>query len=172
MPHICVIFDWYSLKIHVTFFMRTFCSLSIVAFLVFSLSACKKDVQSKVPASLVGKWYIRQYTLTASTSISAGSPYTFFRSDTATNVYYQFKSDGTGIEQTNFDFAFVIVPPVSFNYNVSGSNITFSNNSTILMAPTCSFEMPTSTTLVIRSTYSYTQGNYIVNNLQEVYLSR
>ncbi len=152
--------------------MKTFYSLSAIAFLVFSLSACKKDAKSQIPTSLLGKWYVRQYTLTASTSVDTGTPYTFFRSDTATNIYYQFNSDGTGVEQTNFDYAFVIVPPTSFTYHVSASNITFSNNSTILMAPTCSFEMPTSQILIIRSTYSYQQGAYVVNNLQEVFLSR
>lgn len=147
--------------------------LILIALLAFSLSACKKDSKPQIPASLIGKWYIRQYTLTASSANHTGSPYTFFNSDTATNVYYQFNSDGTGVELTNFDSAFVIVPPTSFSYHVSGSNITFSYHPVILQAPTCSFEMPTSTTLIIRGTYSYKDGGgNTVNNLQEVFLSK
>jgi len=147
--------------------------LILIALLTVGLSACKKDSKPQIPASLIGKWYIRQYTLTGTTNNITGSPYTFFRSDTATSVYYQFNSNGTGIEQTNFDPAFVTIPPTGFNYHVSGSNIVFSPNSATLQSSTCSFEMPTSTTLIIRSNYSYSDnfGN-VINNLQVLNLGK
>ena len=151
--------------------MRTFYSLSIIALLVFSLSACKKDAKPQIPASLVGKWYIRQYTITASSNTFTDAPYTVRYSDTATNAYYQFSSDGTGAEQTNTDPAIVSLA-TGFQFHVSGTNITFSNTSDILMMSSCSFEMPTSQTLIIHGTYSYTQGAYVINNLQEVFLSK
>jgi len=153
--------------------MRTFYSLSIIAFLAFSLSACKKDAKPQIPASLVGKWYIRQYTITTSTNNIAASPYMYFSSDTATNVYYQFDADGTGFENNNFDPNFISAPPTKFNYKISGSNITFSQSSATLESATCSFEIPTSTTLTIRSSYNYTDnfGN-VMNSLQVLSLGR
>ncbi|MFI5162936.1 MAG: hypothetical protein ACHQHN_16765 [Sphingobacteriales bacterium] len=140
---------------------------------ICGISACKKDAKPKVPSSLIGEWYIRQYTITTTTNGSAASPFVYFRSDTATNVYYLFNGDGTGLEQLNFDPAFIKVPATGFSFRISGSNIVFSQNSTVLQSPTCSFEMPTSGTLVIRSTYSSTDnfGN-VISTLQELNLGK
>jgi len=153
--------------------MKTFYSLSIIVFLVFSVSSCKKDAKSQMPVALLGKWYIRQYTITTTTNDIAGSPYVYFSSDTGTNVYYQFNGDGTGFENNNFDPAYISIPPAKFNYKVSGSNITFSQVSATLQSATCSFEIPTSTTLIIRSSYKYTDsfGN-VINSLQVLNLDK
>jgi hypothetical protein len=153
--------------------MRTFYSLSIIAFVVFSLSACKKDAKPNVPASLVGEWYVRQYTITTTINNTVNAPYVYFQSDTAKFIYYQFNSDGTGLEQLNFNPVFASLPATRFNFRISGSNIIFSQSSNVLESPTCSFEMPDSNTLFIRSNNSYTDkfGN-AVNVLDELDLSR
>jgi hypothetical protein len=135
--------------------------------------SCKKDTKSNVPDSLIGEWYIKQYVITTTTNNVTASPNVIIHSDTSTNVYYQFNSNGTGFEQLNFDPNFVNIPAESFNFRISGSNIIFSHNSNLLQSTTCSFEIPTSKTLVIRSNYSSTDnfGN-VINTLQELDLGK
>ncbi|HTD40700.1 MAG TPA: lipocalin family protein [Mucilaginibacter sp.] len=147
---------------------------ALVLFLVLlcCLSACKKDARPQIPAALVGKWYLRQYKITASSNTFTDTPYTVRYSDTATNVYYQFNNDGTGLEKAPIDPNFVIIPPAGFTYRVSGNNITFSRITTVMMSTACTFEMPTSNTLIIRDNYSYTSAGIVVNNLQEITLSK
>jgi hypothetical protein len=153
--------------------MRKPAILLLSVLFIFSIAACKKDAKPKVPASLVGEWYVRQYTITTTTNNVTGSPFVYFHSDTAKNIYYLFNGDGTGLEQLNFDPAFINVPATRFNFQISGSNIVFSQASNVLQSPTCSFEMPASNTLVIRSSYNITDnfGN-VINNLQVVNLSK
>jgi hypothetical protein len=147
---------------------------ALVLFLVLlcGLSACKKDAKPQVPAALIGKWYLRQYKITASSNTFADTPYTVRYSDTATNVYYQFNNDGTGLEQTIADPNYVIGQPTGFTYHVSGNNITFSRITTVMMTTACSYEMPTSNTLIIHGNYSYTSPGGVVNNLQELTLTK
>ena len=152
--------------------MNKCCTIFLSLILIGCLSGCKKDAKPQIPASLLGKWYIRQYTITASSNTFTDTPYTVHYSDTATNVYYQFNSDGTGFEQTSADPNFVTTSPVSFTYHVSGTNIIFSHNTPILMATICSFEMPTGNTLALHCQYSYNSPAGAVNNLQDVYLSK
>ena len=152
--------------------MNKSCAIFLSLVLIGCLSACKKDVKPQIPSSLIGKWYIRQDIITASLNGVTSAPYTYYSSDTATTVYYQFNNDGTGLEQTNFDPNFLSSPPISFNYKVSGTNIVFSHNTNVLMSTSCSFTMPTNNTLVIHGPYSYSDGGGTVNSLQDLYLSR
>ena len=151
--------------------MRRYALVLLLA-LLCGLSACKKDAKPQVPAALVGKWYLRQYKITASSNTFTDTPYTIRYSDTATNVYYQFHDDGTGVEQTIADPNYVTEPPVGFTYHVSGNSITFSRMTNVMMTTVCSYEIPTSNTLVIHGNYSYTSPGGVVNNLQEITLSR
>jgi hypothetical protein len=137
-----------------------------------SLAACKKDTKSQVPAALIGKWYIRQYSITASTSASTDPPYVVSYGDTSTLVYYQFNNDGTGLEKTSNDPNFINIPATDFIYHVAGNDITFSHNSDIMIATNCTYEMPNSNTLIIRGNYSYPSAAGTVNNLQVLTLSK
>ncbi|HEY9003356.1 MAG TPA: lipocalin family protein [Mucilaginibacter sp.] len=140
--------------------------------LMGNLVACKKDAKSQIPAALIGKWYVRQYTTTSSSNAFSDTPYTVRFSDTATNVYIQFKNDGTGLEEYSADPNFVSVPPLGFTYNISGNNITFSQITAIMMGKTYSFEMPTSNSLLLHINYSYTAAGMVINNVQEITLGR
>jgi hypothetical protein len=73
-------------------------ALVLFVVLLCGLSACKADAKPQVPAALVGKWYLREFTTTASSNTFTDTPYTVRYSDTATNVYYKFNNDGTGVE--------------------------------------------------------------------------
>ncbi len=137
-----------------------------------SLSACKKEAKPQIPAVLIGKWYLRQYSITASTGASTDPPYITLFADTATYCYFQFNSDGTGLEQTSSDPNFINVPPLGFTYHVSGANINFSHNTTVMVATACTYEMPTSHSLIIRGNYSYPNPGGVVNNLQVITLNK
>ena len=147
-------------------------ALVLFVVLLCGLSACKKDSKPPFPSALIGKWYLRQYKITASSSTFTDTPYTIRYSDTATNVFYQFNNDGTGVEQTIADPNYVTVPPTGFTYHVSGNNITFSRTTTIMLTTACSYEMPTSNTLIIHGSYSDTGPAGVINNLQEITLNK
>ena len=89
---------------------------ALVFFLILlgSLSGCKKDAKPQVPAALIGKWYLMQYTITASSNTFTDSLYTVRYPDTAKNVYYQFNSDGTGLVQTISDPNGLSLAPTGF----------------------------------------------------------
>src|SRR5437879_8546843 len=108
--------------------MNKFYAIFLSIIFIGSLSACKKEAKPQIPAALVGKWYLRQYSITTSTVGVMGTPYITPYNDTSTYIYYQSNKDGTGIEQTSGDHNFVSVPATAFTYHVSGPNITFSHN--------------------------------------------
>ncbi|MBS1519546.1 MAG: lipocalin family protein [Bacteroidetes bacterium] len=140
--------------------------------LVGSQASCKKENKSQIPVGLIGKWYVRQVTTTSSSNAFSDTPYTITYPDTATNTYYQFKNDGTGLEEYSADPNFVSVPPLGFTYQVSGNNITFSQITAIMMGKTYSFEIPTSNTLLLSINYSYTAAGTVVNNVQKITLGK
>lgn len=152
--------------------MNKLCSIFLLIVLLGSQAACKKDAKSQIPPALIGTWYLRQYTTTSSSDAFADTPYTVSFPDTAKDAYYQFKNDGTGVEQFSTDPNFVSIPPVGFTYHISGNNITFSQITAIMMGHTYSFTMPTSNKLILRINYSYTQAGIVVNNVQEMTLSK
>ena len=152
--------------------MSKLCGILLLIVLTGSLAACKKESKSQIPAGLVGKWYLRQVTTTSSSNAVSDTPYTVTYPDTATNAYYQFNNDGTGLEQYSVDPNFVSIPPLGFTYHISGNNITFSKITAIMMGSTYSFEIPTNNTLLLRINYSYTAAGTVVNNVQEITLAR
>jgi len=152
--------------------MNRLYGILLLIVLMATQAGCKKDAKSQIPAGLIGKWYIRQITTTSSSNAFSDNPYTISYPDTATNDFFQFNNNGTGITPYSVDPNFVSVPPLSFTYRVSGNNITFSQITSIMMGSTYSFEIPTSNTLVLRDNYSYTAAGTVVNNVQEITLSR
>ncbi|HTK21825.1 MAG TPA: lipocalin family protein [Mucilaginibacter sp.] len=152
--------------------MNKLCSIFLLIVLPGGLVACKKEAKSEIPVGLIGTWYVRQYTTTSSSDAFSDTPYTVSFPDTAKDAYYQFKNDGTGREQYSVDPNFALIPPITFTYHISGNNITFSQITAIMMGHTYSFTMPTSNTLILHINYSYTQAGTLVNNVQEIILSK
>jgi len=152
--------------------MNKLCNIFLLIVLLGSQAACKKDAKSQIPNGMIGKWYFRQITTTSSSNAFSDNPYTISYPDTATNDYFQFNNNGTGVTPYSVDPNFVSVPPLGFTYQVSGNKITFSQITAIMMGHTYSFEMPTSNKLILRINYSYTQAGTVINNVQEITLAR
>lgn len=152
--------------------MNKFYAIFLAIVFIGGFSACKKESKPQVPAALVGKWYLRQYSITASLAGVADPPYVTPYNDTSTYMFYQFNSDGTGLEQTSSDPNFILLAPTPFTYQVSGTNIIFSHNSTVMVATTSSYEITSGGKLIIRGNYSYPSAGGVVNNLQELTLSK
>jgi len=152
--------------------MNKLFGILLLIVLLGSLAGCKKDAKPQIPPALIGTWYVRQVTTTSSSDAFSDTPYTINYPDTAKNLYYLFKNNGTGVTPYSVDPNFVSVPPLGFTYQVSGNKITFSQITAIMMGHTYSFEMPTSNKLILRINYSYTQAGTVINNVQEITLAR
>ena len=149
--------------------MNRLCSILLLIILMSSQEACKKESGSH---ALIGKWYIRQYIRTASsTDTNFNSRVEFRYGDTSTNYFCQFNRDGTGVQQIYTSGSPYNISPTNFTYSVADNNITFSSN-WALQAKACSYEIPGNDTLTIRGYVNYTTYGRTINSLEELKLTK
>ncbi len=149
--------------------MRIFYSLSIIAFLAFGLSACKKDAKPQIPVAITGKWYVQKYTLSSlvnGTSPTSTTTPTGWFTD---SDYYQLYANGSAIES----HADPSIGKQAFTFQVLNSNVFLSRPLTLLGKDTCTYSMPASNQLVLKTDYTElsTTGN-VYKVTQEVDLSK
>jgi hypothetical protein len=96
--------------------MKNLSYLLIISFVVFTLSACKKET-IHAPISILGKWYVKSYIETHYINGVADTILNFSLSKPDTSLYIQFFNDGRGYEPAN---NFIVN---FFNYKVSGSSL-------------------------------------------------
>lgn len=151
--------------------MNRLCGILLLIILMSSQGACKKESGSHIPSALIGKWYLRQTNVTASSKVIGY----YYHSDTRfgdTSIYYcQFNRDGAGVQKIYTSGIPYNISPTNFTYSVADTNITFSSN-WALQAKACSYEMPGNDTLTIRGYVNYTDHGMTTNSLQELKLTK
>ena len=95
--------------------------------LIGGMQACKKEARPQVPAALLGKWSLRQYSITTTSNGVTGEPLVTAYNDTARYLYYQFDAEGSGLEQANAGPNFLAAAG-GFTFRIGGNMINFSHN--------------------------------------------
>jgi hypothetical protein len=149
--------------------MKRLYPLLLISFLCLAATACKKDAKPEIPVSITGKWQIQQYKLSSyvngAASSSTATPNGWF----TTADYYQLNPDGSAIES----HADPSIGAIAFSFQVSNSDVILSRALTLLPATTCTYSMPTSSSLILKqetNEQSTTGNTYKI--IEEVDLSK
>jgi hypothetical protein len=149
--------------------MRTLYAWLTLCGVIIGFASCKKEAKPQIPIAITGKWYVQQYTLTSlvngTSSTSTATPTGWFTD----SDYYQLNANGSGIES----HADPSIGKQAFTFQVLNSNVFLSRPLTLLGKDTCSYSMPSSNQLILKTGYTETSttGN-VYKVTQEVDLSK